>query len=508
MVMLMIKTDLHRLLFICVFSLALATVGIIFARYWPASVETAAKPSAAAFSKRQKLVVITRNDLQGYYNYEDQPQGFEYELAKAFADYAGLELQMVAGSGWKDIRNALLDTRADIIAGIVTSAPGGERFAFSKSYMTVRQVPVYHKKQPPINSAFDLKDRSVAVSINSAHQTLLDNMMTAGLGCNTVYYQDKTTDDFVKGVAEGLYDITMTFDYLAMTYKRHYPNIAIGPVLKDNLELAWAVRPKDTELLKKINAFFSEMQADGSLEKLYNRYFGINHEQSYNELEGFHRKIKRNLPNYQNTILQTAYQYNFDWRLIAAVIYQESQFDPNAVSYYGASGLMQIMPKTAASLGLSAESIYDPHKNIAAGVRYLKRMYDFFENAEDPERVKLALASYNAGVGHVLDARKLAEDRGLDKEQWGNVGEMLLLLSKKEYYANTKHGYCKGEETNNYVNSVMIFYDILKYQGSNFNVGFALEEDLDDGYSNSLALPQPANIGGHLGRLVEKLMSI
>lgn len=506
--MLMIKAYLHRLLLICAFGLALATAGTIFVRYWPASAEMTANPAVTAVSEPRKLVIITRNDLQGYYNYEDQPQGFEYELAEAFAEYVGLELQMVAGSGWEDIQNALLNYRADIIAGIVTRAPGGERFAFSKSYMTARQVPVSHKKQPPINTAADLKGRTVSLAINSAYQTRLDALMTDGLVCNAVYYQDKTSDDFVKGVAEGLYDVTMTYDYLAMTYSRHYPNIAIGAVLEDNLQLAWAVRPEDTELLEKINVFFSEMQADGSLERLYDRHFGVNHEQSYNELEGFHRKIKRSLPNYQNTILQTSYQHGFDWRLIAAVIYQESQFNPNAVSYYGASGLMQIMPKTAASLGLKAENIYDPHKNIAAGVRYLKRMYDLFEDAEEPERIKLALASYNAGIGHVLDARKLAADRGLDKEQWDNVGEMLLLLTKKEHYANAKYGYCNGKETNNYVNNVITFYDILKYQGSNFNVGFALEDEFEDGYPDQLPHTQPVSVGGRLGRLVEQLMSI
>ena len=506
--MLMIKAYLHRLLLICVFGLALATAGTVFVRNWPAVAETATKPAATDISERQKLVIITRNDLQGYYNYEDQPQGFEYELAKAFADYAGLELQMAAGSGWEDIQGALLDNRADIIAGIATSVPGGERFAFSKSYMSARQVPVSHKKQPPINNAADLNGRTIVAAINGPYQSHLDTLLDNGLVCNVVYYQDKTTDDFVKGVAEGLYDVTMTYDYLAMTYSRHFPNITIGAVLKDDLELAWAVRPEDTELLEKINVFFSEMQNDGSLERLYDRYFGVNHEQSYNELEGFHRKIKRSLPNYQSTILQTAYQHGFDWRLIAAVIYQESQFNPNAVSYYGASGLMQIMPKTAASLGLPAESIYDPHKNITAGVRYLKRMYDYFEDAEDAERVKLALASYNAGIGHVLDARKLAEDRGLDKELWDNVGEMLLLLSKKEHYANAKYGYCNGKETNNYVNNVMTFYDILKYQGSNFNVGFALEEDLDAGYLDALSRPQSVGAGSRLGRLVEQLMSI
>lgn len=502
----MLKDNLYRLLIICVFGLVVLTACAIFVQHWP-STDADAKHPPLALAEREKLVVITRNDLQGYYSYQDEPQGFEYELAKAFADYVGLELQMVAGSSWDDIQDALLNNRADIIAGVVPSSPGCERFVFSKSYLTARQVPVYNKKQTPIDTLADLNGRNVAVALNSAYQTQLDALMSDGLVFNVAYYQDKTSDDFVKGVAEGIYDVTMTYDYLAMTYTRHYPNINVGVVIKDNLDMTWAVRPDDAELLEKINIFFTEMQADGSLERLYDRYFGINHEQSYNELEGFHRKVKRSLPNYQNTIRQNAYQYGFDWRLVAAVIYQESQFNPNAVSYYGASGLMQLMPKTAASLGLPGESIYDPHKNIAAGVRYLKRMYDFFEDAEDTERVKLALAAYNAGIGHVLDARKMAEDRGLDKEVWDNVGEMLLLLTKKEYYSKVKHGYCNGKETNNYVNNVITYYDILKYQGSNFNVGFELEEELD-ARPYLPSMPAQLDSTSRLGRLVDQIMRI
>lgn len=477
--MLMIKNNLFRVLVICIFVAALLAAYATFVHYGPSPAGTSEKPAPPALAQRDKLVIITRSDLHGYYSYEDQPQGFEYELAKAFAEYAGLDLQMIAGGSWEDIKTALLTGPADVIAGMVVSSPNSEKFALSNSYLTARQVSVTNKKQAPINEPADLAGRDISVAVDSIHQASLDELMAQGIGFNATYYSEKTTDDFVKGVAEGAYDVTMAFDYIAMTYTRHYPNINIGMVIKDDLQLAWAVRPNDTELLAKVNEFFAEMQADGSLERLYDRYFGINHEQSYNELESFHRKIKRSLPGYQNVIRQSAYQHGFDWRLIAAIIYQESQFNPNAVSYYGASGLMQLMPKTAASMGLPAANIYDPHKNINAGVKYLKRMYDLFDSIpDDTERMRLALASYNAGIGHVLDARKLAEDQGLDKDQWENIGPMLKLLTQREYYSKAKYGYCNGNETNNYVNNVMTYYDILKYQDTTFNVDFELEENL------------------------------
>ena len=476
--MLMIKENIYRILFVLILGFAVFASAFFFVRYWPANAAGKSQQITVERAKRTKLVVVTRNDLQGYYSYQDEPQGFEYELAKAFADYKGLELQIVAVADWEDMHEALLDGRADIIAGIAATAPHCDRFIFSNSYLTVRQVPVTNKNAPPIRSLEDLTGRSIFVPLNSAHQTRLNAMLAQGFNLNPVFYRDKTTDDLVRGVAEGEYDVTMTYDYIAMAYTRHYPNINIGVVLNEDLELAWAMRPDDKELLADVNEFFAAMQADNALEKLYNRYFGINHDQNYNELEVFHRKIHRNMPTYLTAIRNSAYQHGFDWRLIAAIIYQESQFNPNAVSFYGASGLMQLMPNTAASLGLPRENIYDPGKNIAAGVKYLKRMYDIFDEVPDEtERLKLALASYNAGIGHVLDARKLAEDQNLDKDAWDSIGPMLVLLTKKEYYSQVKYGYCNGKETNSYVNNVMTYYDILKYKGSNFNMSLDLSSE-------------------------------
>ena len=254
------KENLFRILVVCIFGLIVLAASIIFVQYWPTSTEIVTSPAPTPFSKREKLVVITRNDLQGYYSYQNEPQGFEYDLAKAFSHYAGLELQMVTGSNWSEIQNALYNNHADIVTGMVANAPGGERFSFSKSYITARQVPIFNKKQAPVNSVSDLSGRTISVAMSSVHQTRLDTLMADGLVFNAVYYQDKTTDDFVKGVAEGLYDVTMAYDYIAMAYTRHYPNISVGVVLKDDLELAWAVRPEDTELLAKINEFLFEME--------------------------------------------------------------------------------------------------------------------------------------------------------------------------------------------------------------------------------------------------------
>lgn len=502
----MFKKNLFRIIIVCLFVVALFAAYVTFMYHWPFAAQTANKHTPKSLSQRETLTIITRSDLHGYYNYEDQPQGFEYELARAFADYAGLKLQIAAGNCWDEMQTALTTRRADIIAGMTVNAPNSKKFALSNSYLSFRQVFVTNKNQPAIKALTDLAGRSITTSVDSVNQASLDELMGRDLGFNAVCFDGKTTNDFIRGVAEGELDATIASDYIAMTYARHYPNINIGMVLKDNLQMAWAVNPDDTELLAKINLFFAQMEADGSLERLYNRYFDVNHDQNYNELESFHRRIKRNLPTYQNSIRQSAYQHEFDWRLIAAMIYQESQFNPNAVSYHGASGLMQLMPKTASSLGLPAANIYDPHKNIAAGVKYLKRMYDLFDEVEEEtNRIRLALAAYNAGVGHVLDARKLAEERGLDKNLWENIGPMLKLLMQKEYYSTVKYGYCNGNETSNYVNNVMIYYDILKYRDASFTVDFEFNASPDLAFPNAAPNRPNSLASGVIGRWLAQL---
>lgn len=478
--MLMIKKNtIYRFGAVLIFSMLLMLTGSVFTWFIPAPESMADTPVPKA--ERDKLVVVTRNDLQGYYIYREEPVGFEYELALAFADYLGMELQMVAGGGWDEMQELLLDGRADIIAGIPNNPAKNELFSFSSSYITTKQVPVTNKTTAVIESIADFSGREVAVAFESPFQDTLDALRGQGIELYPYYYRDKTYDDFVRGVASGEYDVTLIYEYVANNYSRHYPNLRVGMVLDGTMELSWAVASDNTDLLARINAFMGQMQADGSLERLYNKYFGIQHDHEYNELETFHRRVKKNIPLYMTSIRNSAYQHGFDWRIIAAMIYQESQFNPNAVSYYGASGLMQLMPKTAESMGLSASQIYDPGKNIAAGVKYLKRMWDLFDGIEDEtDRLKFALAAYNAGIGHVLDARKLAEDNGMDKDLWDNAHKMLLLLNKKEYYSKVKYGYCNGSETSTYVNNVMIYYDILKYQGSNFNVVFEFIDEGED----------------------------
>jgi len=184
------------------------------------------------------------------------------------------------------------------------------------------------------------------------------------------------------------------------------------------------------------------------------------------DLRAFHRKISDRLPLYSQSIKSAANKYGFDWHLIVAQIYQESRLNPLAKSSAGAKGLMQILPGTANSLGVN--DIYNPVENINAGVRYLRILYDHYESIEGNDRMLMALAAYNAGRGHVEDARRLAVKKNLDPDSWESLKKTLPLLKFRKYYKKSKYGYCRGTEPIIYTKRIMIYYRILKRQDTEY----------------------------------------
>ena len=178
------------------------------------------------------------------------------------------------------------------------------------------------------------------------------------------------------------------------------------------------------------------------------------------DLRKFHQRIRTRLPKFDEIIKKESRKYGFDWRLVAAVAYQESHWDPRARSYKGVRGLMQLTLTTAKEVGV--ESRLDPVQSIEGGVKYLRKIYDRFDEIEGLDRMLFALASYNIGYGHVRDAQKIARDQGLDPLKWASLKKTLPLLRQKKYYKSTKYGYCRGTEPVRYVERILTYYDILK----------------------------------------------
>ena len=224
--------------------------------------------------------------------------------------------------------------------------------------------------------------------------------------------------------------------------------------------MGWAVKKGERALLKKINEFFKTIREDGTFKDIYERYYKYMAPFDYADLKIYHRRIKTRLPKYEEIIREAAKKYGFDWRLIAAVIYQESHFDPHARSFTGVEGIMQLTTETASDMGV--ENRNDPEQSIMGGVKYLDRLYKEWNDMSNPDRLLITLASYNVGRGHILDAQEIALERGLNPNSWSDLKEVLPLLSYSKYYKNSRYGYCRGREPVEYVTGILTYYDILK----------------------------------------------
>lgn len=210
-----------------------------------------------------------------------------------------------------------------------------------------------------------------------------------------------------------------------------------------------------------MNSFFTKIRVDGSLDRIYKRYYEERHNLDSPDFRAFHLLIEKRMPRYRGIIKDAAEEHDLDWRLIVAMIYQESHFDPNARSYTGVRGLMQVTQRTADEMGIMDRT--DPEQSIRAGVGYLANLYSRFDDIADEEsRLLLALASYNVGYGHVRDAQVILRERGHDPDLWPSLRETLPLLRMPEFYLDTKFGYARGTEPVRYVDNVLTYYEILK----------------------------------------------
>ncbi len=410
-----------------------------------------------------EIVVITRNNPWCYYLYRGQPRGFEYELARAFADYLGVSLNVKIAHRWDRMIPDLLAGQGDIIAANMTITPERRaRVSFSQGYLSTQPRVIIRRQSRKIRSPGDLAGKTVHVTQGTSYHERLKALQATGIALNIALHTKMETTELIRMVADKTIDITIADHLVALLSQRYYPWVDIATSIDEPEFLGWAVNPKAVKLLNRINKFFATIRQNGEFNRIYNRYyFGID-DFDFVDLRAFHREIKNTLPTYRMVIQQIAEQYDFDWRLIAAQIYQESRFDPLAVSYRGAYGLMQITLKTAEDLGVI--DIYDACQNIEAGVRHLKDLFNFYDHAEGEDRLLLALAAYNIGIGHLLDARNIARDQGLNPEKWSSLKKTLPLLAKPEYYQKTQYGYCRGVEPIEYINKIYLYYDILKFK--------------------------------------------
>lgn len=413
--------------------------------------------------RRKTLRVLTRNNAVSYFMLRGELFGFEYELAREFARQNGLRLEMVVANSLPELIAMLVEGRGDVIASslVPTEDRARQGLGFSVPYLSAAETVVTRARDRALKRPEDLAGRTVAVRPSSSYWQTLQALKDGGLNVRLrPAPETMETEDILRMVADGDFDLSVADSHILSIELAWNSGLRAAFPLGDSRPLAWAVRAKDEKLLAAVNAFWKKEYRGKFYNIVYRKYF--DNAPKVRELIGDQLAVKRHgrVSPYDDIVKLYANEYDFDWLLIASQMYQESRFDPKARSAVGAQGLLQVMPRTAKEMGF--RRLDDPKTGIHAGIKYMDCVRGAFDpELEDPERTWFALAAYNAGAGHVGDARRLAGQKGWNPQCWfEHVERAMLLLSKPQYARQARHGYVRGEQPVAYVRQIRDRYRV------------------------------------------------
>ena len=425
--------------------------------------------------ERGKLIAITGYSANSYFIYKGQPMGYEFELLSRLAIELNLELEIELAKSMDTIFDELNAGRGDIIAHNLTVTKTRQEFVnFAFHHNEVKQVLVQRKPEDwrkmklheidrkLLLSPIDLIGKTVHVRKNSAYvERILNLSNEIGGDIHIVEIPgDASTDELIRQVSDGEIEFTIADENIAKINQTYYTNLDVRTPVSLPQRVAWAVRKNSPLLLDAVNSWIKKMKKETDYYVIYDKYF--------DNRFGFRRRISSDyfsqtgggISEYDSLIKVNAEKINWDWRLLASMIYQESEFLPDKKSWAGAVGLMQLVPRTGREFG--AINLNDPYQNVEAGTNFIQWLKNYWKEIPDStEKMNFILASYNVGQGHVQDARKLADKYGKDPNIWNdNVAYFLLHKSDKKFYDDevVQFGYCRGEEPVNYVREVFERY--------------------------------------------------
>lgn len=419
------------------------------------------EPKPEQAKEQGTLVVVTRNAATTYYEGSHGYTGLEYDLVRGFADEMGLKLKFVVANNVSEVFTTLAEGKAQFAAAGLTVTPAREASVrFSPPYQEITQQLVYRtgKRRP---RSLDKLKGSLAITANSSHVEQLQALKATYQHLSWKENSELESEDLLNKVWEKHLDYTIADSNEVAMYRRFFPELRVAFDISDPQQLAWAFpRNGDSKLYQAATDYFKTIKADGRLDQLIERYYGHLDDFDYVGTRTYIRHIRDRLPLYRPMFEYAAAEFGLDWRLLAAAAYQESHWDPEAISPTGVRGIMMLTMATASEVGVEERT--DPVQSIRGGALYLKLLLDKIpDRIHDPDRSWLALASYNIGFGHLEDARIMTQSQGGDPDSWKDVKERLPLLTKRKWHSQTRHGYARGTETLRYVENIRSYYDIL-----------------------------------------------
>lgn len=434
--------------------------------------------------ERGYITAIMDNSSTGLFVYRGRTMGYEYELLKLFCEEQGLQLRIQITENIGDAINQLNAGEGDILAyNLTVTKTRKKRIAFTHYHNLQRQVLVQRKpenwrdmklheiEEQLIRNPVDLIGKEVVVRPNSSYYDRMKNLSDEIGGDILIIPGEKNieTEQLIKQVAQGKIDYTVAEEDIALVNETYYTNLDIKTPVSFPTQIAWGVRKNSANLLEALNDWILRMRKTTDYYVIYHKYFKSTKSALRRSRSKYLNISGGDISPYDSLIKVAADSLGWDWHMLAAQIFRESKFNEKAESWAGAQGLMQVMPRTGEEYGV--KNLYDPERNLYAGVQHLKWLQDQWAKEIDDlsERQKFVLASYNVGLGHLQDAVRLTEKFGGDPNSWDSVREFLLKKAQPKYFNDpvVEYGYCRGSEPVNYVDHIMEIYqnytDVLSY---------------------------------------------
>ncbi len=426
---------------------------------------------APAVNNEKIITFVTINSPNTYFvDGNNEFSGLEYDLAKLFVQELddGTQLKFIVEKHIDQVLPNLFKGSADIAAADITITEARKtRFDFSIPYQDVQQQVVYNKaytKKPP-KTVKDLIGKNISVPAGTSFAERLNKLSQQEPNLFWEERRDADSEKIIHEVADGEVDFTIADSHLLAIMKNYYPNLEVAFSIGEPEKIAWGIsRQADPMLIKKANAFFTKIKNNGVLRNLIDRYHGSAKRLNPLDIKTFLIRSNTLLPKYKQLFKQAQEITGMDWRLLAAISYQESHWDTFNTSPTNVRGLMMLTESTADQMGVTDR--LDPKQSIPAGAKYISMLIDTVpDRVPEPDRTYMALASYNIGYAHVEDARVLAQRLNLNPDSWADVKKTLVMLTNPDYYVNAKYGYCRCGAPVIFVESIRSYHNILlRYQ--------------------------------------------
>jgi membrane-bound lytic murein transglycosylase F len=412
-----------------------------------------------------ELIVVTRNSGTTLYEGSEGLTGFEYDLVQLFAKELGVKAHFIIPKQFDDLLPKVINGDAHLAAAGLTVTPEREdKIRFGPSYQEITQQVIYRSGKTRPRTVEDLIGKDLHVLSGSSHEEELIRLKTKYPELTWVSHTDLESAELMQMVQDKKIDFTIADSNEFAVTRRFMPYLKVGFDLTEPQPLAWAMaHAEDDSLYKAMVAFFKRTREDGTLSQLIERHYGHIGRLNFVELRTFVNHIKDRLPKYRPYFEEAEKETGIDWRMLAAIGYQESHWNPKAKSPTGVRGIMMLTLTTAKQMNI--ESRLDPEQSIIGGAKYLSYIEKLLpDRIAEPDRLWLTLAGYNVGFGHLEDARILTEHLDGNPDKWADVKKHLPKLSLKKWYSSLKRGYARGKEPVNYVDNIRAYFELLKWQ--------------------------------------------